>query len=39
MFFCLASLYTEATVVAIVCVIFLALFIVAGVREILKSDE
>jgi hypothetical protein len=39
MFSLLASLYTEATVVAIVCIIFLALFVVAGVREILKNKQ
>lgn len=35
----LLSLYTEATVVAIVCIIFLILFVVAGIREIMKNNE
>lgn len=35
----LASLFAEATVVGIVCIVFLILFIVAGVRQILKEDR
>jgi len=34
-----AGLFVEAAVVGIVCVIFLILFVVAGIRQILKSDE
>lgn len=39
MFHCLANLFVEATVVGIVCVVFLILFVVAGVRQILKDRE
>lgn len=35
----LGSLFVEATVVAIVCVFFLSLMVVAGVREILKNRD
>ncbi len=35
----LGSSNTEATVVAIVCVFFLLLFVVSGVRQILKDRE
>jgi hypothetical protein len=35
----LATLFIEATVVGIVCVIFLILFVVAGVRQIIKEDK
>lgn len=35
----LASLFLEATVVGIVCVIFLILFVVAGIRQIYKDSE
>lgn len=35
----LAGLYIEAAVVGVVCVIFLALFVVAGIRQILKDRE
>ena len=34
-----AGLFVEAAVVGIVCVIFLILFVVAGVRQILKQDK
>lgn len=34
-----AGLFVEAAVVAIVCVIFLILFVVAGIRQILKQDK
>jgi len=33
------SLFEEATVVGIVCIVFLMLFVVAGVRQILKDKE
>jgi hypothetical protein len=33
------SANTEATVVAIVCIVFLLLFVVAGVRQIIKDRE
>lgn len=35
----LAGLFTEAAVVGIVCVIFLILFVVAGVKQILDEKE
>lgn len=35
----LASLFVEATAVGIVCVIFLILFVVAGIRQIYKDRE
>lgn len=35
----LASLFVEATVVGIVCIIFLALFVVAGIRQIIKDKK
>lgn len=34
-----AGLFVEAAVVAAVCVVFLILFVVAGIRQILKKDE
>jgi len=34
-----AGLWLEAAVVGIVCAVFLILFVVAGVRQILKGDE
>ena len=34
-----ASLYVEAAVVGLVCVVFLILFVVAGIRQILKDKE
>lgn len=34
-----AGLFVEAAVVGIVCIIFLCLFIVAGIRQILKDRE
>jgi len=34
-----AGLFVEAAVVGAVCVVFLILFVVAGVRQILKKDE
>lgn len=35
----LGDLFVEATVVGIVCIIFLILFVVAGIRQILKDKE
>lgn len=35
----LATLYIEAAVVGIICAIFLILFVVAGIRQILKDRE
>lgn len=35
--FIVASLFVEASVVGIVCIIFLLLFVVAGIRQILKD--
>ena len=34
-----AGLFVEAAVVGIVCVIFLLLFVVAGIRQILNQDK
>jgi hypothetical protein len=33
-----ASLFVEASVVGIVCIVFLILFIVAGIKQILSDD-
>lgn len=35
----LADLFVEASVVGVVCIIFLCLFVVAGVRQILKDKD
>lgn len=35
----LANLFVEAGVVGIICLIFLCLFIVAGIRQILKGQD
>lgn len=35
----LADLFIEATVVVIVCAVFLILFVVAGIRQILKGED
>lgn len=35
----LGTLFIEAAVVGAVCLVFLALFVVAGVRQILKNRE
>lgn len=35
----LASLETEASVIGIVCVVFLVLFVIAGIREKYKEDR
>jgi hypothetical protein len=37
--FFLANIELEATVVGIVCIVFLILFVVAGVRSILRNKE
>ena len=34
-----ANLHTEAAVVGVVCIIFLILMVVAGVREIIKNKD
>lgn len=36
--FFIANLFVEAGVVGIVCLIFLILFVVAGIREALKDE-
>lgn len=33
-----ASLFVEAAVVGIVCIVFLILFVVAGIKQILSDD-
>jgi O-antigen ligase len=35
----LLSLFLEAGVVGIICIIFLILFIVAGVRQMMREEE
>lgn len=35
----LANLFIEAAVVGIVCLVFLILFVVAGIRQIIKNKE
>lgn len=35
----LGDLFVEATVVGIVCLVFLVLFVVAGIRQILKDKD
>jgi len=35
----LADLFIEATVVGIVCFVFLILFVVAGIRQIMKDRD
>ena len=37
--FPLASLFVEAADVGIVCLVFLILFVVAGIRQIIKNKE
>lgn len=37
--FLLGTLVTEVTVVGIVCGVFLALFVVAGIRQMLKDND
>jgi len=34
----LANLFVEAAVVGIVCIVFLILFVVAGIKQILSDD-
>jgi O-antigen ligase len=34
----LLSLFVEAGVVGIICIIFLILFVVAGIRQMMKED-
>jgi hypothetical protein len=35
----LGNLHVEAAVVGVVCIIFLILFVVAGIRQILKDKD
>jgi len=35
----LADLFTEASVVGIVCIVFLILFVVAGIKQILSDKD
>lgn len=35
----IASLFVEAAVVGAVCLVFLILFVVAGIRQIIKDKE
>lgn len=35
----LLSLFIEAGVVGVICIIFLILFVVSGIREIIKEKE
>lgn len=35
----LADLFMEATVVGIVCIVFLLLFVVAGIKQIFKNKD
>ena len=39
MYYNLGSLFIEAAVVGIICLIFLILFVVAGVRQIIKDQQ
>jgi len=34
-----ASLFVEAAVVGVVCIVFLILFVVAGIKQILNDDS
>lgn len=34
-----ASLFAEASVIGIVCIIFLILFVIAGIRQIMKNER
>jgi hypothetical protein len=36
---CIAGLFVEASVVGIICLIFLVLFVVAGIRQIIKEQD
>lgn len=35
----LANLFMEAAVVGVVCIVFLILFVVAGIKQILSRDK
>lgn len=35
----LANLFIEAAVVGIICIIFLILFVVAGIRQMIKEQD
>lgn len=35
----LMSLFVEAAVIGVVCIIFLILFVVAGIRQIMKNKD
>ena len=35
----LGNLFVEAAVVGVVCVVFLILFVVAGIKQILKDED
>lgn len=39
MYMALASLHLEAAVVGIVCIVFLCLFVVSGIRQITKENR
>jgi hypothetical protein len=39
MIYLIANLFLEAAVVGAVCLVFLILFIVAGIRQIIKDKE
>lgn len=39
MIVCLGNLFVEATVVGIVCIIFLLLFVVAGIKQLLNDKD
>lgn len=39
MIIALGGLYTETAAVGIVCIVFLILFVIAGIRQILKDRE
>jgi hypothetical protein len=36
---CLANLFIEAAVVGIVCIVFLILFVVAGIKQIMDEKD
>lgn len=35
----LLSLFVEAAVVGVVCIVFLILFVVAGIRQMMKKED
>lgn len=39
MYYVLADLFIEAAVVGIVCAVFLVLFVIAGIKQIMKGDS